>query len=347
MKITTDFFGKLSDGSKVDIITITNDNGVVCKFSNYGGILISWLVPDKNGKKRDIVLGYDTIKEYENDSSFLGAIIGRYGNRIAHGRFTLDGKEFVLAKNLEPHHLHGGVKGFNKVVWDYSIVEEAGIKKLKLSYMSRDMEEGYPGNLNVIVKYSLTEDDQLIIEYEAVTDKKTIVNLTNHAYFNLTGGVKDILDHVLKLKADHYTPGDKTLIPSGEIKAVKGTDFDFNEPVEIGKRIKKIDIGGYDHNYVLTKKHDALEKAGEVYDPDSGLMMEFSTSEPGVQFYTAIHFDGFNGKNNLKYGKYYGYCLEAQHFPDSPNKPNFPSTVLNPGEVYKQTTIYKVTVKQN
>lgn len=347
MKIKSESFGKLSDGRSTDLIVIENDNGVVCKITNYGGILTSWIVPDKNGKKRDIILGWDNVKGFEEDSSYLGALIGRYGNRIANGKFTLDGVEYNLAKNQAPNHLHGGVTGFNKVLWNYSLIDEPGTKGVKLSYDSKHMEEGYPGNLKVVVTYTLTNDNELKIDYEATTDKKTIVNLTSHGYFNLNGGTGNVLNHQLLIKADHYTPVDSGLIPTGEIKAVKGTDFDFTVPTEIGKRIKKIDIDGYDHNFVLNKKEGVLEKVADVFDAESGLVMELSTTEPGVQLYTAIHFDGsMTGKSNIKYQQYYAYCLETQHFPDSPNQPDFPSTILNPGEKYLQTTIYKVFTKQ-
>ncbi|MBN2610951.1 MAG: galactose mutarotase [Bacteroidales bacterium] len=343
MKIHVKAFGKLSDGRQADIIVIENDNKSICKLTNYGGIVTSWTVPDKHGNMVDIVLGWDNIEKYIEDSSYLGAIIGRYGNRIANALFSLDGKEYKLAANQAPNHLHGGNIGFNKVLWDYSLIDQPNEKGVIFRYLSRDMEEGYPGNLNVEVTYRLTNHNELIIDYKAATDKKTHVNLTNHAYFNLNGCADDVLKHVLKIYADHYTPSDKTLIPTGEIAPVKGTNLDFSEKKAIGERIKKMDIGGYDHNFVLNKQPGAFELIAEVYEPRTGLKMDVFTTEPGVQLYTAIHFDGsMTGKGSVKYKQYYGYCLETQHFPDSPNKPHFPSTIVNPWETYSQKTVYKV-----
>jgi aldose 1-epimerase len=345
MKINKKPFGKIDDGRQADLITIENDSGVICKITNFGGILTSWIVPDKKGKPLDIVLGWDHLEKFVADTSYLGAIIGRYGNRIARGTFTLEGRDYQLAVNQPPNHLHGGIKGFNKVLWDYSIIDTPMQTGIKLKYLSHDMEEGYPGNLNVEVIYTLNNEGELKIEYTATTDKTTHVNLTNHAYFNLNGCRENILRHHLKLFADQYTPVDKTLIPTGEIATVKGTDLDFTEMTEIGSRIKNIDIGGYDHNYVLNKKPGVLEKIAEVKEPDSGLKMDVFTTEPGVQFYAAINLDGsLVGKGNIRYDKYFAFCLETQHFPDSPNKPRFPSTILNPWETYAQTTIYKVSV---
>jgi aldose 1-epimerase len=345
MKIYKKPFGKLDDGRQADLITIENDSGVICKITNFGGILTSWIVPDKKGKPIDIVLGWDRLEKFVADTSYLGAIIGRYGNRIARGKFTLEGRDYQLAVNQPPNHLHGGIKGFNKMLWDYSIIDTPVQKGIKLKFLSHDMEEGYPGNLNVEVIYTLNNEGELKIEYTATTDKSTHVNLTNHAYFNLNGCSENIFRHHLKLFADQYTPVDKTLIPTGEIATVKGTDLDFTEMTEIGSRIKNIDIGGYDHNYVLNKKPGVLEKIAEVKEPDSGLKMDVFTTEPGVQFYAAINLDGsIVGKGNIRYDKYFAFCLETQHFPDSPNKPRFPSTILNPWETYSQTTIYKVSV---
>lgn len=345
MKINKKPFGKIDDGRQADLITIENDSGVICKITNFGGILTSWIVPDKKGKPLDIVLGWDHLEKFVADTSYLGAIIGRYGNRIARGTFTLEGRDYQLAVNQPPNHLHGGIKGFNKVLWDYSIIDTPMQTGIKLKYLSHDMEEGYPGNLNVEVIYTLNNEGELKIEYTATTDKTTHVNLTNHAYFNLNGCRENILRHHLKLFADQYTPVDKTLIPTGEIATVKGTDLDFTEMTEIGSRIKNIDIGGYDHNFVLNKKPGVLEKIAEVKEPDSGLKMDVFTTEPGVQFYAAINLDGsLVGKGNIRYDKYFAFCLETQHFPDSPNKPRFPSTILNPWETYTQTTIYKVSV---
>ena len=347
MKINVQPFGKLPDGRQADLITIENDNNVVCKITNYGGILTSWQIPDKDGNKTDIVLGWDDLDSYINDSSFLGAIIGRYGNRISKGKFMIDGKEYQLALNQPPNHLHGGNQGFNKVLWNYSLIDEADRKGVKLGYLSKHMEEGYPGNLNVEVSYVLNNDNELIIDYKATTDMKTYLNLTNHAYFSLNGAAGNVLKHRLKINADHYTPCDSTLIPTGEIKAVKGTYLDFTDFHEIGERIKNIDIKGYDNNFVLNKGAGEMGLIAEVFEPSTGLEMKVYTTEPGVQLYTSIHFDGsMIGKNKIKYQQYYGYCLETQHFPDSPNQPEFPSTILNPWETYTQKTIYKVAVKQ-
>ncbi len=344
MKLYTKAFGKLPDGRQADLITIENNNGASCKITNYGGILTSWIVPDKNGNPVDIVLGWDNLNGFVEDSSFLGAIIGRYANRIAGGMFKLEGREYSLAVNQAPNHLHGGIEGFNKKLWNYTLIDEENSKGVKLSYLSRHMEEGYPGNLNVEVKYTFTNNNDLIIDYQATSDMKTHINLTNHTYFNLNGAIKPVLKHQLKIRADGFTPCDQTLIPTGEIKPVKGTNLDFTTFHEIGERIKRMDIGGYDHNFVLDKKPGELELIAEVIEPETGLKMEVSTTEPGVQLYTAIHFDGsITGKKNIKYKQYYGFCLETQHFPDSPNKPEFPSTILNPWETYMQKTIYKVT----
>ena len=348
MQVHKQFFGNLEDGRQADLITIENDFGVICKITNFGGIVTSWIVPDKKGKPVDIILGWDDLENYIADTSFLGAIIGRYGNRIAKGIFSLDDVNYKLATNQPPNHLHGGNVGFNKVLWDYSIIDTPGQAGIELKYLSHHMEEGYPGNLNVDVTYLLNNENELKIEYRATTDKKTHVNLTNHAYFNLNGCRESILKHRLRIFADQYTPADATLIPTGEIVSVKNTDLDFTELVEIGSRIKKMKIGGYDHNFVLNKKQGILEKIAEVIEPVSGLKMDVFTTEPGVQLYTAIHFDGsMIGKNNIRCQKYYGFCLETQHFPDSPNKPQFPSTMLNPWETYSQTTIYKVSVNKN
>ncbi|MBN2214081.1 MAG: galactose mutarotase [Bacteroidales bacterium] len=348
MKIHKQFFGNTGDGRQADLITIENDSGVKCQITNFGGIVTSWIVPDKSGKPLDIVLGWDNLEDFIADTSYLGAIIGRYGNRIAKGIFSLNDKDYQLAVNQPPNHLHGGNIGFNKVLWDYSIIDTPVQTGLKLKYLSHDMEEGYPGNLNVEVIYSLNNEGEFKIEYKATTDKTTHVNLTNHTYFNLNGCRGNILKHRLKIFADQYTPADETLIPTGELATVKGTDLDFTEMTEIGSRIKNMKTGGYDHNYVLNKKPGVLEKIAEVSEPVSGLKMDVFTTEPGVQLYSAIHFDGsIAGKGNIRYKKYYGFCLETQHFPDSPNKPRFPSTILNPWETYSQTTIYKVSAKKD
>lgn len=348
MKIHKQLFGKLKDGRQADLITIENDTGSTCKITNYGGIITSWIVPDREGKPRDIVLGWDDLDSYINDTSYLGATIGRYANRIANGVFRLEDVRYELARNQPPNHLHGGTVGFNKVLWDYSLIDTPEQSGVKLNYLSHDMEEGYPGNVNVEVSFLLNNQGELKIEYRATTDRTTIINLTNHTYFNLNGCKRDVLKHSLKIYADNYTPVDKTLIPTGEIKPVLGTDLDFTRFNEIGSRIKNISIGGYDHNYVLNKGAGSLEKIAEIIEPESGLIMDVFSTEPGVQLYTSIHFDGsMKGKGNISYKQYYGFCLETQHFPDSPNKPQFPSVILNPWETYTQTTVYKVTASKD
>lgn len=347
MKIQKQNFGSLKDGRQADLITIENDHGILCKITNFGGIITSWIIPDKKGNPVDIILGWDDLENFVNDTGFLGAIIGRYGNRIAKGMFSLESVNYQLAVNLPPNHLHGGIVGFNKVLWDYSIIENHDQAGVELKYLSQHMEEGYPGNLNVSVKYLLNNEGELKIEYRATTDKLTHVNLTNHAYFNLNGCKDNVLKHRLRIFADHYTPTDETLIPTGEILPVKGTDLDFTEFHEIGSRIKNIKIGGYDHNYVLNKKPGVLDKIAEVIEPATGLKMDVFTTEPGVQLFTGNNFDGsITGKHKIRYQKHFAFCLETQHFPDSPNKPQFPSTILNPWETYSQTTIYKVALNK-
>lgn len=346
-------FGTTTDGQKVDLYTLTNANGLVAKITNYGGIITQLWVPDRDGKLGDIVLGFDDLKDYEKLSPYFGALIGRYGNRIGKGKFTLDGKEYNLAINNGENHLHGGLKGFDKVVWDAEPVKVANGVALKLHYLSKDMEEGYPGNLNVTVTYTLTDKNELKIHYDATTDKPTVCNLTNHSYFNLAGqGNGDILDTKLMINADYYTPVDEGLIPTGEIAPVKGTPFDFNKPTAIGARINKDNIQlkyglGYDHNWVLNKKDSKMSLAARAFSPKSGRVMKVFTNEPGVQFYCGNFLDGsFSGKNGKVYKHRYAFCLETQHFPDSPNQPNFPSVVLRPGETYSTTTVYQFTTKK-
>lgn len=344
-------FGKLPDGREVSRYILKNKNGVEVHVINYGGIITHLMAPDKDGKLEDVVLGYDSLEGYLKSSPYFGALIGRYGNRIGNGKFTLDGKEYTLAQNNNGQHLHGGDKGFDKVFWEIEPFASDKGQALKLTYLSKDMEEGYPGNLNTEVEYILTDNNELEINYRATTDKKTIVNLTQHTYFNLTGNVeRDILDHELMLKADQIVPVDKTLIPTGELLPVNGTPFDFNVATPIGKRIndehEQLKFGlGYDHCWVLSSK-DSLKLAGSVYEPGSGRMVEVYTTEPGIQFYSGNFLDGtITGKGNVTYQKRYGLCLETQHFPDSPNKPQFPSVELNPGEEYRSQTIYRFTVK--
>jgi len=302
--------------------------------------LVSLEVPDRKGKLDDIILGYDDLTGYIQDQSYQGAIVGRYGNRIAKGRFTLDGVEYKLAANNDANHLHGGKVGYNKVVWQAQPVRENGEVGLKLTYLSKNGEEGYPGNLNCTVTYMLTNNDELKITYSAQTDKATPVNLTHHSYFNLAGqGTADILGHELMLKADRYTPVDEGLIPTGELRSVKGSPMDFTSSQTIGSRIAQVE-GGYDHNYVLNSDDGSLAQAGQVYEPTSGRVMKILTTEPGIQFYSGNFLDGsITGKDGKVYQKHYGFCLETQHFPDSPNKPEFPSVILQPGETYKHMCI--------
>jgi len=344
-------FGRTAEGSSVDIYTLTNKNGVEAKIINYGARVVSLKILDRSGKLEDIVLGYDDLKSYEQDASYMGCIAGRYANRIADGRFTLGGTAYKLAQNNNGNHLHGGIRGFDKVVWTVMGEEVAGVARLKLTYLSRDMEEGYPGNLAVTVTYTLTNSDELKIQYDATTDKETVVNLTNHAYFNLAGaGNGNVLKHELKINANHFLPTDRTSIPKGELRSVKGTPFDFTQPTSIGARIgdanEQLVFGnGYDHTLVLNKPDGRLAFAIEVYEPTSGREMQVHTTEPGVQFYSGNFLKDVKGKAGKIYRRRDGFCLEAQHFPDSPNKPAFPSTVLKPGERYTQTTLYKFSVR--
>ncbi len=348
MGIKVEPFGKTADGQAVDVATMTNGKGIEAKVITYGGIIISLKAPDREGKPGDIVLGFDNLEGYLRGHPYFGAIIGRYGNRIGAAKFALDGVEHRLAANDGPHHLHGGIKGFDKVVWKIERAEAKGDEAiLKLSYLSKDGEEGYPGNLKCAVTYTLTADNELKMRYEATTDKATVLNLTNHSYWNLAGqGNGDILGHELMLNADRYTPVDEGLIPTGELKSVKGAPMDFTRPMAIGSRIKQVDIGGYDHNFVLNGKARKMQPSATVYEPTSGRLMEIRTTEPGVQFYTGNFLDGtLTGKDGKVYKKHYAFCLETQHFPDSPNKPNFPSVVLRPGEKYETVTIHAFSTK--
>ena len=340
------------DAQPVDLYTLTNENGMTAKITNYGGIVTSLIVPDKKGQLGDIVLGYDNLQGYLDKSPYFGALIGRYGNRIGKGKFTLNSIEYSLAVNDGENHLHGGIKGFDKVVWDAEPFKKADAVGLKLHYISRDGEEGYPGTLDTTVVYTLTNDNELRIDYHATTDKPTIVNLTNHNYYNLDGqGNGTILDQILMINADAFTPVDAGLIPTGEIRPVEGTPFDFRKPTAIGARINENDTqlaygGGYDHNWVLNKDGEKMTLAAKVTGPDSGRVMEIWTEEPGIQFYSGNFLDGtITGKDGKVYQQRYAFCLETQHFPDSPNKPKFPSVVLKPGEVYETTTVHKFYVK--
>lgn len=350
-EITKEAFGK-AGAVDVYLFTITNQHGMSATITNYGGIVTSLSVPDKNGKSDNIVLGFKTIDGYTAASyvgacPYFGALIGRYGNRIAKGEFTLDGKKYELAKNNGANHLHGGIAGFDKVVWTPTIVETKDGSALKLDYVSKDGEEGYPGTLHATVVYSITEHNELKLAYEATTDKKTVVNLTHHSYFNLAGeGSGDVLNHTLAINADKYTPVTDDLIPTGEVKDVAGTPFDFRKAKAIGKELGAVQ-GGYDHNFVLNVKKNTMSKVATVTEPVSGRVMEVSTTEPAIQFYSGNFLDGsITGFSGKAYGKHSGLCLETQHYPDSPNEPKFPSTVLVPGQKYATTTIYKFsTVK--
>jgi aldose 1-epimerase len=344
-------FGKLPDGTTVDIYTLRNARGLEVEITNYGGAVVAIRTPDRRGRMGDIALGYAELSGYVADTSYFGALIGRYANRIALGGFKLNGIEYKLARNNDPNHLHGGVLGFNKVVWQAREVARKDGVALELTYLSKDTEEGYPGNLNVTVTYVLTNANELRIEYTATTDKDTVVNLSHHSYFNLAGaGAGDVLNHVLKINAERFTPVDETLIPTGELRAVKGTPLDFKMATTIGSRINQADEqlvrgSGYDHNFVLNQKGRGLSLAANVYEPTSGRVLEMWTTEPGVQLYTGNFLNGVQGKAGKVYQRRGGFCLEAQHFPDSPNKPSFPSTVLKPGARYTQTTVYKFMVR--
>jgi aldose 1-epimerase len=340
-----------ADGQPVQLYTLTNAKGMKAQITNYGAIVTSLTAPDKNGKMDDIVLGFDNLDSYIPNATYFGAIVGRYGNRIGKAKFTIDGKEYSVTANENGNILHGGKKGFNKVVWQSEKVEKPEGVGVKLTYLSKDGEEGFPGNLKATVTYLLTNDNELRIDYEATTDKATVVNLTHHGYFNLTGNKTDILGHELKINADKYTPVDSGLIPTGELANVEGTPFDFRKATAIGKRINddnpQLKIGkGYDHNWVLNTKGDLKAVAVELYDPTSGRLMTVSTTEPGVQFYSGNFLDGtITGKGGVVYKNRFALCLETQHYPDSPNKPNFPTTLLKPGQTYKSTTIYKFTTR--
>ena len=343
--ISSERYGITPCGEEVRLFSLANNAGMEVKITNYGGIITHIYVPDRNGNFDDVVLGHDTLEGYLNRSRYFGALIGRYANRIARGCFTLNGVRYSLATNNGANHLHGGLKGFDKVVWE-AVEFDDGVR---LNYLSQDGEENYPGNLRATVTYSLTEENELRIEYFATTDKDTVVNLTNHSYFNLAGG-ETILDHELTINADAFTPIDETLIPTGEIRNVKDTPMDFSSMTSIGARInseyEQIRIaGGYDHNFVLRGNVGELNTAATLHDPKSGRVMEVSTTQPGMQFYSGNFLDGsLVGKGGRAYVKHSGCCFETQHFPDSPNHPNFPSTVLKSNEEYRQTTTFKFSV---
>lgn len=332
-----------TDGKKVSLYTLTNKNGVQVKITNYGGTVTSFVAPDRNGNKQSIVLGFDKLQGYLDRPPYFGALIGRYGNRIAGGKFTLNGKIYSLAANNGKNSLHGGLKGFDKVVWEATPTKND--KSLSLHYISKDGEEGYPGNLDVTVKYTLSDDNELEIDYTAKTDKATPLNLTNHSYFNLTGDVANtILNHSLLIDADRYTPVDTSLIPTGKLTPVKGTPFDFTQPHKIGERIGNVP-GGYDHNFVLNGSGSAVRRVAVVTDSMSGRKLEVYTDQPGIQFYTGNFLDGsIKTSDGKAIQKNAAFCLETQHFPDSPNQPSFPTTILKPGATYHTVTRYKVSV---
>ncbi len=351
-KVTKEGFGKTPDGQDADIYTLTNSGGAEVKITNYGGIVTSLRVPDRNGKLDDIVLGFDNLDAYLKGHPYFGAIIGRYGNRIAKGRFTLHGVEYKLAVNNGENHLHGGTKGFDKVVWNAKPRKVANGAALELTYLNKDGEEGYPGNLSVKVVYTLTNANELKIDYSATTDKDTVVNLTHHSYFNLAGqGNGDILNHRLFVNAARFTPTDAGSIPTGELRSVRGTPFDFTRATTIGARInqdyEQLRLGkGYDHNFVLNGKIGTLRRVARVSESTSGRAMEVWTTEPGMQLYSGNFLDGtLTGKDGKVYQQRYGFCLETQHYPDSPNKPKFPTTVLRKGDRYHTITIYKFSVR--
>ena len=346
-------FGKMKDGEPVGLYTLTNTGGMEVAITNYGGVVVSIKAPDRSGKFADVVLGFDTFDAYLNNTPFFGVLVGRYGNRIAKARFTLDGHEYHLAANDNGNTLHGGLKGFDKRLWNAKDVSTKEVPALELTYLSKDGEEGFPGNLSVTVTYSLTPKNELKIDYAATTDKDTVLNLTNHSYFNLAGqGEGDILSHLMMINGDRFTPVDATLIPTGELKSVAGTPLDFRKPTAIGARIdaddQQIKFGrGYDHNFVLNRKGSELILAARVTEPSSGRVLEVLTTQPGLQFYTGNFLDGtIHGKTGKVYPRRSAFCMETQHFPDSPNQPQFPTTVLKPGEHFQSTTVFRFsTVK--
>ena len=343
-------FGKTTDGTAVQVYTLRNVKGATARITNYGGILLSLMMPDRDGKLADVVLGYDDLENYLRFNPYFGALVGRYGNRIANGRFTLDGKTYTLATNKDPHHLHGGLKGFDKVVWQARPRRTKQGPALELRYVSNGGEEGYPGTLTVTAVYTLTSDNELRLDFTATTDKPTICNLTNHSYFNLAGK-GDILGHEVTIFASRFTPVDSTLIPTGELRPVKDTPFDFTTPHTIGERMgqdnEQLRFGnGYDHNWVIDKPAGQLGLMARVYEPTSGRVLEVFSTEPGLQFYSGnfLH-NALPGKGGCVYQNHSGFAMEAEHFPDSPNHPNFPSVVLRPGKIYRNTILYRFSTR--
>jgi aldose 1-epimerase len=354
-KISRQPWGRTPDGHAVTLYTLTNANGVEARITDYGGIIVSLKVPDRAGRLADVALGYDSLQDYiEHNDPYFGALIGRFGNRIADGKFELNGVAYHLAANSDPNHLHGGLKGFDKVVWEATPIRRPNGAGLSLRYLSKDGEEGYPGNLWMKVVYVLTNKNELRIDYSATTDKDTILNLTQHSYFNLAGaGQGNILSHQLMINANRFTPTDSTSIPTGELRPVQGTPMDFRQPTAIGARIHQddpqLEFGtGYDHNWVLNRRKAGLVLAARAYEPASGRVMEVYTTEPGIQFYSGNFLDPARhiGKGGKPYPQRAGFALETQHFPDSPNHSNFPTTTLRRGQTYKQTTIYKFLVRR-
>jgi aldose 1-epimerase len=348
VRVRVEPFGKTPDGQEVFLYEMVNAKGMRARLIDYGAILVSLEVPDRKGKPADIALGFDDLESYIKRNPLFGAVVGRYANRIANARFTLDGVEYKLTANAGKNHIHGGgKKRFDKVVWRGLPIHGKEAVLVRFVHRSKDGEEGFPGNLDCTVTYVLTDKNVLKISYEATTDKPTIINLTNHSYFNLAGaGSGDVLGHEVMINADKYTPAGEGLIPTGEIRSVKDSPLDFIEPGKIGARIEKLkETRGYDHNYVLNKSGSSPGLAARVYEPASGRVMEVYTTEPGMQFYTANGMRNIKGKGGKVYQRHYGFCLETQHYPDSPNKPNFPSVVLRPGKEFKSETIFKFSTK--
>ena len=351
MKISCEAFGTTKDGKHVDLYTMKSPSGARVKITNFGATIQCIDIPDADGKFDDVVLGYDNVQGYENDPAYLGCVVGRFANRIAGGKFEIDGKVYQLAMNGGDHSLHGGNVGFNRVVWDSEPFEQNGEVGVKLEYVSPDGEEGYPGELHTTVIYTFNDDHELKIRYEARTNKETPVNLTNHSYFNLKGhGNGDILDHQLKIYSDYFTPYDESMIVTGELIKVVGTPLDFNELTRIGDRVEAdypaLELGGgYDQNYAIRRMDESLIPVAEVLEPESRRHLKVFSTEPALQFYIGNFLDGFMGKGGKNYPFRSGLCLETQHFPDSPNKPNFPSTFLKPGKTLRSETVFKFSVK--
>ena len=350
--INKEFFGKTSDNVDVSQYTLKNRKGMEVSVISYGGIITSWKAKGRDGKYEDVVLGFDNLRDYENKSPYFGALIGRYGNRIKEGKFSLDGVEYNLAKNNGENHLHGGVEGFDKVIWDVEEEEDESSASLILRYKSIDKEEGYPGNLDIKVTYTLTNEDELKVRYEAETDKKTIVNLTQHSYFNLSSGLStDVLAHEITIDADYFLPVDKTLIPTGELRDVGQTPFDFREYKAVGDDIDLQDTqltygNGYDHCWVLNNQDEGVRFVASAFDPLSGRLLEVFSDQPGIQFYSGNFLDGtLKSREGGNYGFRSGFCLETQHYPNSPNQQSFPSVILNPGDKYDTETIFKFSTR--